>query len=242
MTYSETCSPVSVQRVGAFSISVQRDRNRQSQRRGSLDQLVVGTLELGFQPILHPLQAHPSTALLEAFLRLPGREKRERALRPEKVRDAHRAQLRPVEALRGEGDRNSQHRAPDMVVTQYRPERSRPPQKAQVGLADGNTITSDPEHPVGRADPGRREHGQIGSSVRLEEVVDVVLGGMRAGAEGGPRHRRDRGKGGLKRMVAPLCGQALEVGELALRHEAIRQLRVLAVEADDDEPSYLRLR
>ena len=43
-------------------------------------------------------------------------------------------------------------------------------------------------------------------------------------------------------MVAPFGSQALEVWQFAFRYEAIRQLGVLAVEADDDQPSDLRFR
>ena len=42
-------------------------------------------------------------------------------------------------------------------------------------------------------------------------------------------------------MIATFFGKALEIRELSLCHEAIRQLRVLAVEADHDQPSDLRL-
>ena len=60
--------------------------------------------------------------------------------------------------------------------------------------------------------------------------------GMRAGAERGPGHRRDRRERRPQPVVAAHRRKLREVRELALGDEAVGQLRILAVEADDDEP------
>ena len=50
----------------------------------------------------------------------------------------------------------------------------------------------EPEEPLDAAEVRRRQHGQVGAPVAVEEVEDVVPPRLRAGAERRPRHGRHR--------------------------------------------------
>ena len=132
-------------------------------------------------------------AFLEALARRPRREQQERALRAEQVGHAHRAQLGAVEPIRRKRDRHAQHRAPDAVLAENRPERLRLPKQAQLRLVRaecGSGRAS--KKPLDRSDARRREQRQVGPPIAIEEIEDVVARRMRAGAERRPGDRRDR--------------------------------------------------
>ena len=54
------------------------------------------------------------------------------------------------------------------------------PQAADLGLGERDEVLAQGERPLGPADPGRGQVGEIGPRIAAEEVEDVVLGGLRA--------------------------------------------------------------
>jgi hypothetical protein len=157
-------------------------------------------------------------------------------LRAEQVGHAHRAQLRAVEAVGRKRDRHAQHGAPDAVLAEDGPERLRLAQQPNLGAMTRDQIATELEEAIDLADVRRRENGQVGAAVAIEEVEDVVPSGMDAGAERRPRNRRDRRIGRLQPPVAAHLRELREVGQEAFLHEPIGERRILAVEADEDQP------
>ena len=229
--------------------AVQLDRHRHRQRRVALPEHVLGALDAGLEPgrgdaalpTAAAVEDDALPALLELGVRGPGGEEQEGALGAQQVGDAHRRQLGAVEAVGREGDRHPQHRAPDPVLAEDRPERRRLAQQAQDRLLQRDAPAADLEEAVDAADLRRRQHRQVGLPVAVEEVEDVVLGRVDAGRERRPGHRRHRREGGAQAVVAAGGRQLGEVGELALGEQAVGEPRVLAVEADDDEAADPRL-
>ena len=84
------------------------------------------------------MQLDARAAFLEPAARRPRGEERERALRAEQIGHAHRAQLGAVELVRRKRDRHAEHRAPDVVIAENRPERPGLAQQAQFGPAQRN--------------------------------------------------------------------------------------------------------
>ena len=82
----------------------------------------------------------------------------------------------------------------------------------------------------------RRQHRQVGPTIAIEEVEDVVPGRIGAGAERRPGDRRTDGIRRSKSAVAARLREPAEVRKLSCLQEAFGQPRILAVEADDDEP------
>jgi len=205
------------------------------------DEHVGRAFERGLHPVAVELHRHPYAALLELPRRRAGGEEEEGALGAEEVGRRHGGELGAVELVRREGDRHPQHGRPDVVLAQDRPERLRLAKQPELRLVERNAVLADLQEPVDRADLGRGDAGQVGLGVPVEEVEDVVLGRRGAGREGRPGDRRDRRVGRGQAPVRALLGQLLEVGELALRHQPVGDLRVLAVEPDHDQPLDLGL-
>ena len=160
----------------------------------------------------------------------------EHPLRAAQVGDAHRRQQHAAELLRREGDRHADDAAEDAVVAQVVPERPALAEQPHVGLTQGDAVLAQAEGPPGRADLHRTELGLIGLEVRREEIVDVVLAGIRPGLEGRPRHRRDRRQRGQQRLEASLLAQRIEVGQLALRQHALGEGVIQSVQPQNDDP------
>src|SRR4029079_2191233 len=76
---------------------------------------------------------------------------------------------------------------------------------------------------------------QVRIGVADEEVVDVVLAGVDAGGEGRPRGRRLRRVRRLQGREPALLRQRADVRQLAFGHPLLEQVRVHAVETEDDQ-------
>ena len=135
-----------------------------------------------------------------------------------------------------EGNRDSNDGAEDALLTQNLPERLALLFQCRPGLPQGDQVLAHREHPGGGADLGRRQDRGIGAGVPGEKVVDVVVGGVHSGGEGGPGHRRNGGLTGSQCGESSPGLQPLEVGQEALVHEALRQFGVHAVEAHHHHP------
>ena len=121
------------------------------------------------------------------------------------------------------------------VLAEHDPERLRLAQQAQLGPLARDPVAPQREEPLDAAEVRRRQHGQVGPPIAVEEIEDVVPARLRAGAERRPRHRRHRRKRGLQAPIAARLRELLEVRQQPLLHEPIGEHRVLAVQADDDE-------
>ena len=73
------------------------------------------------------------------------------------------------------------------------------------------------------------------SAIAVKKIEDVVSARLSAGTERGPRHRRHRRKGGAERPITAKLGQLLEVWQFPFFEKAFGELRILTVEADNDE-------
>jgi hypothetical protein len=172
---------------------------------------------------------------LKPLRRGPGGEQEEGPLGAEEVGHAHGRELGAVELVRREGDRHPQHGAPDPVLAEQCPERLRLAQQPKLRLGQRDAELAELQEPVDGADPGRGEPRQVGPQVAVEEVEDGVLGRRRTGRERRPGDRRDRGVGGREPVVAAGLGELLEVRQLALGHQAVGDLGLLAVEPYHDQ-------
>src|SRR5262249_16958070 len=85
------------------------------------------------------------------------------------------------------------------------------------------------------ADVRRGEEGQVGAPIPVQKIENVVLRGVRPGAERGPGYGRDRGEGRLQGEVAPALGQLPEPGQLSLGEKGRGEVRIVPVETDDDQ-------
>jgi hypothetical protein len=122
------------------------------------------------------------------------------------------------------------------VLAENRPERLRLPQQADLRPMSRDQIAAHLEKLFDFADVRRRQHWQVRAPIAIEEVEDVVPRRVHAGAERRPRHRRNRR---IRRLQAPVGSgfrQLREVGQQAVLHEAVGELRILSVEPDDDQP------
>ncbi len=209
--------------------------NRQDQRRRVLEERVLRALERGGHPVAGQRDVDAHAAFLELLGRRARGVEQEGALRAEQIGHAHRAQLGAVEVVRRKRDGDAQHGAPDAVLAENRPERLGPPQQSQLRFLQRNAVPAKLQEALHLADAGGREHRQVGAAIAIEEVEDVVTRRVGPGAERRPRHRRQRWKRRLQAAIAAFLRQRAEVGQQALAHELVGELRVLAVEADDDE-------
>jgi len=220
---------------------IQIDGHGNRQRRIALQEHVLRAFDLGLVVIPGTLERHPHPTFLELALGRPCREEEKGALRAQQIRHAHGAQLGSIELVRRKGDGHAQHGAPDAVLTEDGPEGLGLPQQPELGLLEGDPVLPQLQEPIDATDMRRGQERQIGPQVPIQEVEDVVLGWGGSGAERGPGDRRDGRKGRPQLRVGAPLGQALEVGQLALLHEAIGQPRILTVETDDDKALDLRL-
>ena len=110
------------------------------------------------------------------------------------------------------------------------PERRAAADRVDLRLRDRHVAEQKP----GRLAADHAEIGQVGGGIADQEVVDVVLARVDAGGKRGPRRRRLRRVRGAERIEAALIDQPLEVGQLAVVDQLLDQIRVHAVEAEDD--------
>ena len=228
-----------------LAVDPYRHRHAERRRRVALQEAVLGPLDQAVEVVGAGAvrgQRHAHTALPDRPRRRPRRVVEERTLAAHQVRHAHRRQLGAVEPVRREGDRNPEHRAPDVAFTEHGPERLRPPEHADLGLLQRDLPFPELQKALDSADVSRGQLGKVAPQVAVEEVEDVVLARIRPGREGRPGDRRQRRVGAGDPPVAPLLAQALEVGQFALLHHPFRQPGILAVETDEHEPLDVRLR
>ena len=162
------------------------DHQWQLHRRVAVHEVVLRPLELGLEAVAVARKMNPDAALLDLLAALPRREVDERPLGTEQIRHAHRRQLRAAELLGREGDRHPQHRAPDVVLAEDRPEGLRLAEQAELRLAERDLELPQLEATVDGTDLGRRQHRQVGAAVAVEKVVDVVARRVGAGRERRP--------------------------------------------------------
>ena len=215
---------------------IDRDADRHLQRPRVGGKRILRTLDRRVDPIACDGHRHPDSPLFETLAGQTRREEDEGPLRAEQIRDRHGTQLGPVEAIGRKRDRDAEDRAPDPVLAQHGPERLGLAQQAQLGPPAGYPEASQPEEPLDAAEVRRRQQGQVGSPVAVEEIEDVVSPWLGAGAERRPGDRRHRREGGPQPSIAARLRELLEVRQQPLLHEPIGEYRVLAVETDDDEP------
>ena len=134
-------------------LAVERDAQRNLQRRRALEEHVLGSAHGRLDAISVERNRHAQAALLETLARGTRREQEECALGAEQIGHAHRAQLGAVEPIRRKRDRHAQHRAPDAVLAENRPERLRLPQQPQLRLVQRNAVAAEL---AGTARPCRR--------------------------------------------------------------------------------------
>ena len=230
-----------------FGLAVDLDRHRRAERRRrvALQEAVLGPLDDAVEVVGAGAvrgQRHAHTALPDRLRRRPRRVVQERALAAHQVRHAHRRQLRAVEPVGREGDRHPEHRAPDVPLAQHGPERLRPPEHADLRLLQRDLPPAELQEALDPADVGRGQLRQVAPQVAVEKVEDVVFARIGPGRERRPGDRRQRRVGAGDSPVAAPLAEGLEVGELALLHHPLRQLRILAVETDENESLDVGLR
>jgi hypothetical protein len=216
-------------------VPVETHGQGQRERRRALEERVLRSLERRLDTIAFERDMTPQAAFLKCVTGGSRREEQERALSAEKIRHAHRAQLGAIETVGRKRDRDSENRAPDPMLPENRPERFGLAQQAELGRPQRNAVASDPQHLVDFSDACRGQEWEVGAPIAIEEIEDVVAGRMRAGAERRPGHRRDRGIRSLQPRVTSALGEGAEVGQDAFLHELVGELRILAIEPDDDE-------
>ena len=185
-------------------------------------------------PVPHP--SHPGTGGVD----VAGVE-REGSLGALQVGGTHAGKQHSVKLLRRESDRYSNDGAEDASFTQNLPEGLALLFQASPRLTQGNQVFADREHPGGGAYLGRGQDGGVGAGVPGEEVVDVVVGGVHSGGEGGPGHRGNGRLAGGQCGEAALLLQPLEVGQQTFLHEALGQLGIHAVETHNHHPGIVGL-
>ena len=158
-------------------------------------------------------------------------EEGEFALRAADVGSAHGREAEAVEGFGREGDRDAQDGREDAVVAQQRPE--------GTALAEGDGVRA--AAGVGGEARGG-ELGEAGAQVAGEEVVDTVLAGVDAGAEGRPGDRRHGRTTAAERGEGAVGAERGERGQPAGVHQARGAARIHAVEADDDDTPEAALR
>src|SRR5262249_52335959 len=72
--------------------------------------------------------------------------------------------------------------------------------------------------------------------VTMDEIEDAVPAGIHPCNQVGPCDRTLGGNTRCKLAERPLCGQLREVRRLALAHELAQELRVHAIDTENDEP------
>ncbi len=217
-------------------VRVALDTQRNLERRAVLEERVLRPLQRGLDNAVSVLELDSDTAFLNLFIGLACREQQERALGAEQVGHAHRRQLGAVELVRREGDRHPQHRAPDVVIAEDAPERLGFSQLPDIGLLGGNPVLADVERPLDAADMRRREQRQIRAPVAVQKIENVMPRRVGARCERRPGDGRQGGIGRTQPPVATLIPEFLQVRQQALFEILLRELGVLAVETDDDEP------
>ena len=160
-----------------------------------------------------------------------------RALRAEQIGHAHRAQLGAVEPVRRKRDRHAQHGAPDAVLAE---DRSR---TASTCAAAGAPAAA-AECGSGRASRSARPCRCGSTTASAGRCGDRDRGSRRCCAAPGwapvlnddhadRRERRDTSSAAGGNSPSPRASGSSGAAPL---HEAVGQLRVLAVEPDDDQP------
>src|SRR5690348_6774906 len=79
------------------------------------------------------------------------------------------------------------------------------------------------------------EFREIGFEIAVEEVEDVVAGGIHAGGESGPGYGGESWERRAKAAKTALLREARKVRELAFGDELLGESRVQAVEPEEDE-------
>ena len=239
---SSTIRRVADGHPGAARAPVEHDGHRDAQRRMPDDKRILGPLDRGVDAIVADLDRHPDAALLESRGRRTRGKKQERPLRAQQIGHRHRAQFGPVEVIRRKGHRHPQDRAPDAVLAQNGPEGLRFSHVAKLGAMTRNQVAADPEKAFDLADSRRREKRQVGFAIAIEEIENIVARRIASRAERGPCDGGHGRASGPQPPIASRRREAREVRQLALAHQLVGHRRILAVEANDDEPSDARAR
>jgi len=82
---------------------------------------------------------------------------------------------------------------------------------------------------------GDRERRDAVGRIALQEVEDLVAARIETRGERGPGDRRLRGNGGRERRVAAALAERRQVRQPPRRHHLLDDVRVHAVEAEDDD-------
>jgi len=164
-----------------------------------------------------------------------GGEVREGARSAQQVGSAHAAELSRGRPRRWEVGWDADDGRLHAALFQHLPEGRAVPQQLHFAAGQGELVLADLENPAGVLGTAGREIGQHGLRVAVDEIEDAVPSGVHAGDEVGPGHRALWRHRSLELREASGFSQAGEIGHAPCRHQALRQLVVQAIEAQDDD-------